>query len=269
MGWGDEIMVTGEAVRLGCSAANPLVVIGRDGKPRWHALWNHNPRIYKPGTVLKGDHKIRQIRNHPGWRPYVVYASPEYRKGIANQPDDLTVTNKAKWFYHPTWRGTPGELHLGRREPQGYVVVEPHGKRGLSGNKDWPWSKWQALVDLLLADNVYVVQLGPPGTRILDGPEHIPTHSFESSCVALSGAYGAILPEGGLHHAAAALGIRAVVLFGGSTSPLNTGYALHTNISEGEPCGQRQSCNHCRDVWQRLTPEHVVESYHQGIVKWD
>jgi ADP-heptose:LPS heptosyltransferase len=211
--------------------------------------------------VLKGDHHVRLIRNHPGWRPYVVYASDQYRGGIANQTADLTVTNKARWVFHPHWTATPGELFVPRIEQQNYVVIEPHGKAGLSGNKNWPWKRWQELAHILLLKDRDVVQLGPVGQRILDDVRHIPTPTFESACTALSGASGAILPEGGLHHAAAALGVPAVVLFGGATSPRNTGYDCHVNIADDDPaspCGQRQPCAHCRDAWRRLTPEMVM-----------
>jgi FkbM family methyltransferase len=54
----------------------------------------------------------------------------------------------------------------------------------------------------------------------------------------LSGASLLISPEGGLHHAAAALGVRAVVIFGGFISPATTGYALHTNLfTAARPAG--------------------------------
>jgi hypothetical protein len=57
---------------------------------------------------------------------------------------------------------------------------------------------------------------------------------------ASSGAALLISPEGGLHHAAAALGVRAVVIFGGFISPATTGYELHTNLfTGGQACGMR------------------------------
>ena len=51
----------------------------------------------------------------------------------------------------------------------------------------------------------------------------------------LSGARAAVLHEGGLHHAAAALGMPAVVLFGGMISPRNTGYDVHVNLAIDDP----------------------------------
>jgi hypothetical protein len=214
MGFGDEIMVTGEAVRLGCSAEKPLVVLGKNGRPITHQLWANNPRFKIPDGKPVEDHYV-VIRNHGGWRPYVVYASRAYRAGIANQTADRTATTKDRWIFSPTWRATPGELYIKRHRPAGYVVVEPHTKNNtFAHNKRWPWPSWQRMVDILRSEGCDVVQLGPPGTQLLSGARLIATGSFLRACEALAAASGAILPEGGLHHAAAALDIFAVVLFG-------------------------------------------------------
>ena len=76
----------------------------------------------------------------------------------------------------------------------------------------------------------YWVQLGAGGIRVLEGVRPIETADFRAACAALAGARAAVLPEGGLHHAAAALDIPAVVIFGAMTSPANTGYASHVNL---------------------------------------
>jgi len=50
-----------------------------------------------------------------------------------------------------------------------------------------------------------LVQLGPAGTRLLHGVEHYPTNTFREACAALARSRAAVLHEGGLHHAAAAV----------------------------------------------------------------
>ena len=62
-------------------------------------------------------------------------------------------------------------------------------------------------------------------------------------------------PEGGFHHAAAALNKKAVVIFGGFIDPLVTGYDFHNNIYvdiDGSPCGSRVICKHCKDCIQKI-----------------
>src|SRR5262249_3229320 len=85
--------------------------------------------------------------------------------------------------------------------------------------------------------------------------------TFRDALCVLSLARLYIGPEGGLHHAAAALGVPAVVIFGGFNSPKATGYAWHSNIvAPGEPCGTVAYCLHCRDAMKSITVERVLNA---------
>jgi ADP-heptose:LPS heptosyltransferase len=89
-------------------------------------------------------------------------------------------------------------------------------------------------------------------------PEIIKTKSFRQACAVLERARLAILPEGGLHHAAAAFGTAAIVIFGGYISPAQTGYAHHVNLfSGGTPCGRRKRCPHCAEAMGRISAKKV------------
>lgn len=261
MGYGDEIMVTGEARRLQERDPRPVLVVGHDGMPRWHPLWEHNPRLVRD---RKGE--FQELRNGPRCRPYVDYAA--MRRDFASVFPGRPFTTKVRdarlpWRY-TNWRSTPGELYLPRFESRGTVVIEPHMKPSGSPNKQWGWERWQELVRLM---DLSWVQLGPPGTRILEGVRHLSTPTFLDARAPLSGASAAVLPEGGLHHAAAALGIPAVVIFGGMTSPANTGYDLHVNLFEPEdgPCGQRVACEHCERAMAAIRPEIVAHHLEQVL----
>ena len=264
MGYGDEIMVTGVARRVQARDPRPVAVLGYHGRPRWHALWNGNPRIAHPDAVAAG-RDVQALTNGPGCRPYVDYdrMRRDFAAAFPNRPFTTKLRDPRLPWRYTDWRCAPGELpavHV--IEPRGYIVVEPHVKRGASPNKDWGWGRWQALVSSFRVPAHPWVQLGPPGTRLLDGVGHVPTGSFAEACTALSGAAAAVLPEGGLHHAAAALGMPAVVIFGGMTSPANTGYDGHVNLFDpagGEsPCGQRVACAHCRAAMAAIRPDLVA-----------
>jgi ADP-heptose:LPS heptosyltransferase len=116
------------------------------------------------------------------------------------------------------------------------------------------------LVALLAGAGVAATQLGKGGTRVISGARFIQTRNFRHGCAVLKRARAAVVTEGGLHHAAAAVGTPAVVIYGGYISPAQTGYdgqvALFTG---GEPCGMRLPCGHCADAMARITPEEVFE----------
>ena len=63
-----------------------------------------------------------------------------------------------------------------------------------------------------------------------------------------------------LMHAAAALKVPAVVIYGGFISPKVTGYPLHRNLfTGGTPCGMRTNCKHCRDAMAAILPTTVYD----------
>jgi hypothetical protein len=255
VGFGDEIMVTGEARRLQRNDRRPVQVLDRNGRPRRHPLWADNPRFWRPGMA-----EPQRIANGPGCRPYLDYAAMgrDWRRLYPRRPFSTRIRDARLPWRFTSWRAAPGELTLPRGEPNGLVVVEPHVKPGASPNKDWGWERWQALVRTL---RLPWAQLGLSGTRVLPGVTHVPTRTFEEACRVLDGAAAAVLPEGGLHHAAAALGVPAVVIFGGYAAPANLGYDAHVNLysPDGSPCGQRVACDHCAAAMAAIAPQRVAE----------
>ena len=116
--------------------------------------------------------------------------------------------------------------------------------------------------NLCASSGIRVHQIGqnPHPQRLLNHAVYLHTPTFKQAAAVLARAKAAVLPEGGLHHAAAALGIRAVVIYGGFISPKQTGYDMHINLFTGtEPCGSRKSCEHCRASMAKITPEEVFE----------
>ena len=250
MGLGDEIMVTGEARRLQALDPRPVAVSDGRGRGRFHWLWEGSQRILRPEDARGKD--CQWLVNGPGRRPYI----------------DYVLTRKERWAY-TGWRVTVPELHVppeamawaGRWADA--VVIEPHIKPTASPNKQWGWDRWQQLVRL--CPDLPWVQPGARGARVLDGVERVETAEFWQAVALLAHARAAVLPEGALHHAAAAVGLSAVVLFGHLCSPANTGYDLHVNVTKGGPCGWRVPCGHCARAWAELTPEAVAEML-QGLL---
>lgn len=243
MGWGDEIMVTGVARRL--QEKNPLRVrvLDKRGKARWHEIWQGNPRIAPPDFAGP----VQKVTNGPGRRPYIERETKE------------------RWIWRE-WDCPVGEIYLtpkerafGARYPD-RLILEPTLKPRASLNKDWGWARWNTLVQQLLRRGYPVAQLGSSATPALPNVELIRTAGFREAAAVLAASRLAILPEGGLHHAAAALGVPAIVIFGGFISPEQTGYADHVNLyAGGKPCGMRIPCQHCVEAMNAILPERILE----------
>lgn len=243
MGWGDEIMVTGIARRMQESNGRQVRVQDRRGRARWSEIWAGNPRLAPPG----GREPVQVLVNGPGSRPYIARET------------------ERRWIWRE-WICPVGELHLTAVERAvampyaGRVILEPGLKAQASPNKDWGWANWAALAERLGRQGHRVAQLGPAGTRLLPGVELIRTGSFRTACAVLARARLAVLPEGGLHHAAAALGTPSIVLFGGFISPAQTGYSHQVNlVGGGAPCGMRVRCRHCAEAMRRIGVDAVEE----------
>lgn len=251
MGWGDECMVTGQARHLQ-QQRDPRKVRVVYEKPRWHEAWDHNPRIAQRGE--QGD--FQELRPRSGWkRPYIADKSEK------------------RWTWQrwgAEWGGcaprgeiyfTPPELAFGDRYA-GRVVLEPHLKHGASQNKAWGWTRWQDAADRLRAAGLPVSQVGQPGVKPLAGVEFIATSSARLAAAVIARAQACVLPEGALHHIAAAVATPAVVIFGCYISPEVTGYDGQVAFFRGQGlgCGWRVPMKCCADAMASISPAEVADA---------
>ena len=216
-------------------------VLGNGKKSYWSEVFENNPKIAR--IPEKGE-KFAWVSNIPMNRPYIEAITPE------------------RFIYRPEFRAVPGEIYLTAEEqrPQGdYILVEPNTKDVFTGpNKAWAWDRWQEVVRLPYD----FVQTGAEGSRTLDGVRRINTKTFREALSVLSGARLLVTTDGALHHAAAAMGVPAVVIWGGAASPVNLGYDSHVNLWHGaEPCGTHSSiCPHCREALDAVTVQEVKDA---------
>lgn len=237
MGFGDHLMVTADA-RDVYQKHRVKVIVGP--RAEWSPLFEGNPHILKkpePGCGV--------LENYTGNRPYIR----EIRDGRAIfsdykvRPGDIYLTFKERFW---------AQKHC----PDDFVIVEPHTKGTVyADNKDWGFDKFQKLVEGL---KLKWLQIGSKKT--LKGVKFIKTDTFREACAVMERASLYVGPEGGLHHAAAALGIPAVVIFGGCASPQVTGYDFHANLASDEPCGSLRPCKHCRAAMDKIKVSHVADA---------
>lgn len=230
MGLGDDIMSTAQAKALH-DELGYKVAFGDGKEIYWSEVFSLCPHVRQPGEKCAA----AVLKNHPGNRPYILCATRE------------------RIVFNPNHRAVPGAIDVeGRRavaEP--YVIVEPHAKeKFFHRNKTYPY--WQEVVDRL---EMTVVQFDY-GKPLLRGVVPVKC-SFLESLPYLKESERFYGTDGGLHHAAAALGVPATVIFGGFSPPEVLGYPFHRNLGGGW-CGAKVECLHCESAMRSIAPEEVV-----------
>lgn len=254
MGHGDEIMATGLA--RGAKARGKRIAFG-DGKRIIFSPWSgeifrNNPNIARPGDELAPD--IEWIAHHKGNRLY-----------------NKMSNSRLRWLWNMNFTPTPGELFFEEAELRfaeaagsGFILVEPNlpAHKSVSPNKDWGAQRYAAVAQALLKQGRRVLQFDYDGARHhLPGVSQLKAPTFRHALAVLARAALYIGPEGGLHHGAAAVGIPAVVLFGGFIPPQVTGYPTHTNLTGGAvACGRFYRCHHCMQAMDAISVDEVLKA---------
>lgn len=257
MGIGDALMSIGEARVLHKRTKLPVLISRPDGRPVLSDLFHGVPYLLVPRTprslpLGEGTRFMRMV-NAGGARPYIANKAPDRWtwKPYKPIPADIVFT-KAELAFAEPYRGA--------------VMVEPNVKANGHDNKAWNAISWSQL-DLMLRGQ-RVVQCGPEGAPIkLRHAEFVVTDGFRKACAVLSVCKAFIGTEGGLHHAAAAVKVPGVVLYGAFISPEVTGYDLHRNLFTGSGlgCGMRTHCEHCRKAMTAITPTMVMDNLKELI----
>lgn len=249
MGWGDEITASGHARRLHQQTGKRVVVVDRNNRPRWSEIWDYNPIIARERSVDTVD-----LQHAPGVRPYLLGWDAHTRTWAFNA--EYRINDYVGQIHL-----TPAECELAASLTGGdpFVLIEPNINPHNSVNKQWGAENWRALVAMF--PNIRWVQMDTGGPVRLPGVSLIRAPDFRTACAVLRSAQFYVGPEGGLHHAAAALGKRAVVIFGGFVSPRTTGYDTHINlVGDDQPCGRMDYCGHCERAMRQISVDMVAEA---------
>ena len=252
MGLGDQLMATGMA--KGANARGKRIAFGDGRSIKWDGnsptIFQGNPNIAKPGTEWASD--LEWINFYKGSRLY--------------NTQDLA---RGRWIWNYGFRQTPGEIYLtadeemrGRRAGNGFIVIDTHRavKPG-SENRQWGMANWRALVERLSSDFRLVQFTFRNSGEALAGVEQIEA-GFRDGLAILQHAALFVGGEGGLPHGAAAVGCKAVVIFGAWVPPQVTGYDAHVNIAAEDTdfCGTFNGpCDHCRKAMASISVEQVYE----------
>lgn len=259
MGWGDEVVAAGQAQRV--YDADPslrVAICDQQAQPRWHPIWDGNPILATPDEVRAGE-PVRAIVSGPNCRPYIVYP----------------FTKESGWTFNRSFRCrdhlakiylTDEEREIGERarETYGpYVLIEPFTKHE---NFRWSMRRWQEVVDAF--PKVTFIQHMHADSQLLKwvSPERA---TFRQACALAASSLAYIRSESGMCHAAAALGVRQVTLFGGCMDADVMGYyprqTCVVDREAGSPCGAWLPCDHCRQAMDRITVDRVVDALQAAL----
>lgn len=263
MGFGDDIMALGQAQKLHRDCGMSVRIVGADGRHRWSELWAREKCIVRPGDGATDESRTVRMASGPGARPYIQRWDSWNGKPVSVFSGWRARDCRATW---PVCEKDMSLVRDIRRDFGDYIVVEHEVRHPSSPNKSW-WTEMKyakaaylvgAALQSLVGYRPTIVQVGRPGRRVLPGAEHVPTQSFTDALAVMSGAIMFLGPEGGLHHAAAAVGTKAVVIFGHFASRWATGYAEHLSIGGEVGCGRWAPCSDCIRWMDELSPERVA-----------
>lgn len=244
MGVGDVLMSMGEARKAHKSNGLPVLIVDTGGRPVKSDLFNGVRYISSTGRF--GGKPFTRITNGPGQRPYIK------------------TKTAAKWTWRP-YKPIPAELVFSAEEKafaepfRGMVMIEPNVKANGHDNKAWLPMRWAELTKAL--DHLPLVQCVPTPTTPHPSVDvlKVLTPNFRLAVAVLSVAKAFIGTEGGLHHAAAAVGTPAVILWSEFISPSITGYSTMVNLRHaGKPCGNRIACAGCRRSMEAISVNEVT-----------
>lgn len=276
MGIGDKLMAIGDAWN----------VHQRDPKGRKVAIGNGvsldptdmdlcyglSDFLVTPQT-FEGPDQHPWVISYPGCRPYIDYPTMRellVRKGYRILKRRKYASRLGRYVWDLSYRPTPAPIVLTTQEENVYeewkskgrfVIFEPFIKPSAPVNKQWSVSKFQAAARLI-SQIAPVYQIAGQNSPVLGNFPVIRTSAFRDVFPYLKAASLYFGPEGGLHHATAAMGTKAIVLYGGFIAPQVTGYDSHVNLTGNAlyACGVRNgACPHCQQAFDNISPEEVAE----------
>lgn len=181
--------------------------------------------------------------------------------------------------HHPELFLTETERRHGREILHAAVPSEARGKPMIlltSGgnlrpvhNREWGLENYQALVDAL-APHAAILQFFGNVPLLYKGRPlpNLAGHSPRESAALFQAADALLLQEGGSHHLARAVQAPAVVLYGGSLHPGQTGYPDQVNLASCPPCSpcmaERRNCPHLLCMTP-FSPRRVAQALAQVL----
>ena len=153
-----------------------------------------------------------------------------------------------------------------------YIVIEPNSRETwFSDLRAWPFGRWQQVVDRIRAGREYqVVQIGEGGRPVLPNVTNLCGEiPFRIAVLIMKRARLFLGLEGGLMHAANAVGVPSVIVWGGTTMPDFAAYrekhCVVCHYVECAPCGLRGDCPFEKKCLTSIQVDEVYLAVEQAL----
>ncbi|HAL47869.1 MAG: glycosyltransferase family 9 protein [SAR202 cluster bacterium] len=153
-----------------------------------------------------------------------------------------------------------------------YIVIEPHSRETwFSDLRAWPFDRWQEIVDRIQAAGRFqVVQIGEGGRRALHGAIDLSGRiPFRIAALIMKRARLFLGLEGGLMHAANAVGVPSVIVWGGTTLPEFAAYLEKHRVVchyvDCAPCGLRRDCPYDKKCLTSIQVDEVLSVVNEAL----
>jgi ADP-heptose:LPS heptosyltransferase len=151
-----------------------------------------------------------------------------------------------------------------------FIVIEPQSNDEYTVNKKYPIEKWQHVANELMRQGHNLVQIGThTKDQLLDGVIDLTGKtSFRTAAIIISKSRLFVSSEGGLMHAANAVGKDAVILYTGFIHPTMTCYSENINLWIGAshgPCGMKILCRQCLSDSESHDPNQILDAIRKKL----
>ena len=148
-----------------------------------------------------------------------------------------------------------------------WLAIQSTGNSKWTDNKNWGAEKFVKLANLV-APAFSIVQLGSAGDPPLPVQLNLcgrigirQVFQVMRQCAGFAGL------EGFLMHAATAMEVPSVIIYGGFTAPWQTGYDVNVNLYNPVPCAPcwlEAKCPYDKKCLEEITPEQIANILRKG-----
>jgi len=234
-------------------------------------LYNHNPYLISSPRDISVGNDVLWLFDHSGHRPYIDYQATRLH------PENRRRKKPYRWIWNMEHRAEPAEIffspeeqwqienHFQKRE---YVLIQPHIKSLAPPQKQWPFVYYQDVVDEI-GKHIEIIQPVNPrsgGGNLLKGVK-VRMTSLREFAVLMSQAKCYIGAEGLPHHVAAAFNTPAVVINGGFSLQLVTGYPYQTwfEVPSKVALGVRDFTETGDAIMKAIEPDKVIVAVKRAL----